>query len=66
MAKKLIKMESYTTICWYEAEITDEQAELFKNDQDKFYELHYDDIDGVMELRRDKIVNEETEFSVEG
>jgi hypothetical protein len=36
MGKKITWFESYVTICKYSAEITDEQAKLFEEDEDKF------------------------------
>ena len=37
MGKKLTWFESYTTIVKYSTRITDEQAEKFKEDKDKFF-----------------------------
>jgi len=57
MGKKLVWFESYTTICKYSAELTDEEAQLFEEDQDKFFdEVSYRD---VQDLEWDKITNEE-------
>jgi hypothetical protein len=53
MGKKLVWFESYTTRCKYSAELTDEEAELFENDEEKFFsevdytanqELEWDDV----------------------
>jgi len=56
MGKKLVWFESYTTICKYSAELTDEEAQLFEEDQDKFFdEVSYRD---VQDLEWDKITNE--------
>ena len=38
MAKKLVWFESYTTICKYSTELTDEEAALFEEDEEKFFE----------------------------
>ena len=38
MAKKLVWFESYTTICKYSTELTDEEASLFEEDEDRFFE----------------------------
>ena len=44
MTKKITWFESYTTICKYSAEITDEEAKLFEEDEDKFFdEVNYRD-----------------------
>lgn len=57
MAKKLVWFESYTTICKYSAELTDEEAQLFEEDQDRFFEeVSYRD---VQDLEWDKITNED-------
>lgn len=57
MGKKLVWFESYTTICKYSAELTDEEAQLFEEDQDRFFdEVSYRD---VQDLEWDKITNEE-------
>jgi hypothetical protein len=57
MAKKLVWFESYTTICKYSAELTDEEAELFENDEDRFYEEI--DFRGNQDLEWDKITDED-------
>ena len=64
MGKKLTWFESYTVINKYSAELTDEEAQLFEEDQDRFY----DEVDymGNQDLEWDKIKNEETyDFSIE-
>ena len=38
MAKKLTWVESYTTYEYWEAEITDEQAALFEENEEEFFE----------------------------
>jgi hypothetical protein len=54
---KFIWFESYTTIAKYSAEITEEQAALFKENPDKFLEtVSYQD---NADLEWDKITNEE-------
>jgi len=54
---KFIWFESFTTITKYSAEITEEQAELFKNDPDKFFDtVSYQDNSN---LEWDKITNED-------
>jgi len=69
MAKRLVRKEVFTTICWYAVDITDEQADklddLLENDEDAFYELYEEEFEGDMDLTRDKIVNEDTEFTIE-
>jgi hypothetical protein len=64
MGKKITWFETYTTICKYSAEITDEEAKLFEEDEDKFF----DEVDfrGDRELEWDKIKNEEeSDFNIE-
>ena len=64
MGKKLVWYESYKTICKYSAELTDEEAKLFEEDEDRFYDEV--DIDGIKELEWDKIQDEdEYDFSIE-
>lgn len=57
MAKKLVWFESYTTICKYSVELTDEEAALFEEDEDRFFEEV--DYQGNQDLEWDKITNEE-------
>mgnify|MGYP000930706014 CR=1 FL=1 len=64
MAKKLVWFESYTTICKYSTELTDEEAELFENDEEKFFEEV--DYMGNQDLEWDKITDEDTyDFEIE-
>ena len=64
MAKKLVWFESYTTICKYSVELTDEEVELFENDEDRFYEEI--DFRGNQDLEWDKITDEdEYDFDIE-
>jgi hypothetical protein len=64
MAKKLVWFESYTTICKYSAELTDEQASLFEEDQDRFFEEV--DYQGNQDLEWDKITDEDMyDFDIE-
>jgi hypothetical protein len=57
MGKKLTWYESFTTICKYSAELTDEEAALFEEDQDRFFEEV--DYRYNQDLEWDKIKNEE-------
>ncbi len=61
---KITWFESYTTICKYSAEITEEEAQLFREDEDKFFEeVSYSD---NQDLEWDKIENEDTyDFEIE-
>ena len=64
MGKKLVWFETYTTICKYSAELTDEEATLFEENEEKFFE----DVDYMcnQELEWDKITNEdEYDFEIE-
>ena len=64
MTKKLVWFESYTTICKYSVELTDEEAELFEEDEDRFYEEV--DFRGNQDLEWDKITDEdEYDFDIE-
>ena len=69
MAKRLVKKEVYTTINWYAVDITDEQAEkleeLYENDEDAFYDLYSEEFEINMDLVRDKIIDDSTEFTIE-
>jgi hypothetical protein len=38
MGKKLVWFETYETVCKYSVELTDEEATLFEEDEDKFFE----------------------------
>jgi hypothetical protein len=65
MAKKLVWFESYTTICKYSTELTDEEAALFEEDEEKFFEEV--DYMGNQDLEWDKITDEDTyDFEIEG
>ena len=57
MAKKLVWFESYTTICKYSSELTDEEAALFEENEEKFFEEV--DYMGNQELEWDKITSED-------
>jgi len=61
---KITWFESYTTICKYSAEITEEEAQLFKEDEERFFdEVSYRD---NQDLEWDKIKDEETyDFEIE-
>jgi len=64
MAKKLVWFESYTTICKYSAELTDEEAELVENDEERFFEEV--DYQGNQDLEWDKITDEDMyDFEIE-
>lgn len=53
---KITWFESYTTICKYSAEITEEEAQLFRDDEERFFEeVDYQD---NQELEWDKITEE--------
>jgi hypothetical protein len=54
---KITWTESYTTTCKYSAEISEEDAKLFEEDQDKFFDES--DFRDNSELEWDKIDNEE-------
>ena len=54
---KLTWYESFTTVCKYSVELTDEEAEQFKEDQEKFLEEF--DYQANQELEWDTIKNEE-------
>jgi hypothetical protein len=64
MGKKLVWFEKFTTICKYTTEISDEEAELFNEDEQRFY----DEVDyqSNQDLEWDSIEDEETyDFSIE-
>jgi hypothetical protein len=64
MAKKLVWFESYTTICKYSTELTDEEAALFEEDQDRFFEEV--DYQGNQDLEWDRIKDEDMyDFEIE-
>ncbi len=58
MGKKLTWFESYTTICKYSVELTDEEAKLFEEDEDRFFEEV--DYQGNSDLEWDKV--EDSDF----
>jgi hypothetical protein len=64
MAKKITWIESYTTTLKYSAIVSDEEAELFETDEDRFFdEVSFRD---NQELEWDKIDNEESgDFEIE-
>ena len=61
---KITWFESYTTICKYSAEISEEEAQLFKEDEERFFEeVSYQD---NQDLEWDKITDEDTyDFEIE-
>lgn len=64
MAKKITWIETLTTVCKYSAEITDEEATLFEENEDRFF----DEVDfrGNQNLEWDKIDSEESyDFGIE-
>ena len=64
MAKKLVWFEKFTTICKYTTEISYEEAELFVQDEQRFY----DEVDyrSNQDLEWGNIEDEETyDFSIE-
>lgn len=64
MAKRITWYETYTTICKYSAEISDEEAQLFEEDEERFFEEV--DFRGNQDLEWDKISNEdEYDFDIE-
>jgi hypothetical protein len=64
MGKKLVWFESYTTIVKYSTQITDEQAQQFEEDQEKFLEEF--DYTADQDFEWDKIRNEERgDFDIE-
>ena len=64
MAKKLVWFESYTTICKYSTELTDEEASLFEENEEKFFEEI--DYTADQDLEWDKITDEDTyDFGIE-
>jgi hypothetical protein len=64
MGKKLVWFESYRTIVKYSTQITDEQAEQFEADQEKFLEEF--DYTADQDLEWDKIRDEERgDFDIE-
>jgi len=64
MGKKLSWAEVYDTITRYSVELTDEQAELYETDREKFFEDVFYDLDRNVEWS--KIKNEETwDFEIE-
>jgi hypothetical protein len=65
MGRKLVWVESYTSITGYSAELTDEQAELYETDRDRFFDEVFYELDRNVEW--DKIKNEETwDMKLEG
>jgi hypothetical protein len=65
MGRKLVWAESYTSITGYSVDLTDEQAELYETDRDKFFDEVFYELDRNVEW--DKIKNEETwDMKLEG
>ncbi len=64
MAKRITWYETYTTICKYSAEISDEEAKLFEEDQERFFQEV--DYSANGELQWDRIKGEDTyDFEIE-
>ncbi len=55
---KITWFESYTTICKYSTEISDEEAKLFEEDEERFFDEV--DVHGNADLEWDKIENEDS------
>ena len=61
---KITWFESYTTITKYSAEITEEEAKLFEEDSDKFFETV--DYSANAELEWDKVKGDDCyDFEIE-
>jgi hypothetical protein len=58
MGKKITWWESFETHVKYSANLTDEQAELFEKNQDKFFDKVFYELDRDVEW--DKIKNEDS------
>jgi len=57
---KLRKLVTYTDYRWEEAELTEEQLDLFKSDEEAFMENYYDgEYDLDWDLVRDKCLEDE-------
>lgn len=64
MGKKLVWFESYTTICKYSCLLSDEEAELFEQDEERF--LNEVDFRENQDLEWDKIEDEDSyDFKIE-
>lgn len=61
---KLQKEESFLTYQWYEVELTEEQAELYKEDEDAFWEKWGDEIEEKMDWIDDKIGPDEVSYEL--
>ena len=64
MGKKIVWFETYVTTCKYFTNLTDEEAELFEQDDERFFEEV--DFRGNKDLEWDKISDEtESDFNIE-
>jgi hypothetical protein len=60
MSKILRKYETVTDLMVYEVDLTDEQAKLFEEDEDNFF----DTVDLDWEFRYDKVGDPEAEHKI--
>ena len=62
---KLQKLVTVTTYRWEEADLTEEQAALFEDDEYAFMENYYDgEYDLDFDLTGDKVLEDESDFEL--
>lgn len=62
---RLIKTEYVNDMFVYEYELSDEQLELYKEDEDAFWEEYGDDVEDSWDLIRDKAGSPDVEIEFE-
>ncbi len=63
---KLRKIETITDIRVYEIELTEEQTQLYKKDEDAFWEKYEDEINDNFDFMYDKAGDPDTEYELIG
>jgi len=64
MAYILRKIETVTDINFYEVELTEEQAALYIEYEEKFWEKYGNEVEGNMNLVNDKVGDPDNEYEL--
>jgi len=64
MAYILRKIETVTDINFYEVELTEEQAALYKESEEKFWEKFGNEVEDNMNLVGDKVGDPDNEYEL--
>ena len=64
MAYILSKIETVTDINYYEVELTEEQAALYKENEEKFWDKFGNEVEGNMTLVNDEVGDPDNEYEL--